>query len=570
MGLNLGNTLNKTLTTKLIQEAIDTGDIFKEYMPAIVFDEPQEAEFKLSEKGDEITKGILQLSKEDVDKILKEPGKPLPVYNFTLEVGGNVLELKLDGKQLTNNEYKTAALVKGKSYDMILDGDTESIGGEEGSEEEEGETDGSEVFINIEDEKEFEEFNKNFEKLKNESKALKSLKLSRFAKNLNFRKALVLNLINSKLSNIKVNGEPIVVNLKKLNNSNLLEAPPKKEGGKIPKGWENEIAKFFSELFTVYVMLNKCCKENEITQKIKTFLKNLYIITKEGRSNYNDKEKRDKLFERIVDEMSDIINSLVDNIKFSNKKQQVEGIIKEEEIKAQITFTNFDVNSQDIEDNAGEFIESLDSNGKDPYGPDWEYEGNLKPEDIKNRGFNLYGKDAGRLFPKLSFFSGDIKTLFGLLRKGDMDGRQQKMKDKYGIYDLSYAVTGDTKTAKISNLPKYPIQFIDGVNYKKDDAFVKFEPNNKVMFNYDKKNNVLIHKTSQRKYTNASQIFIEMNKEPVEGEVYDSKIIKMIPLKGETFSIEPNYKVKFKVLGQDDTKNNKEKEDSDKEENKQK
>ena len=61
-----------------------------------------------------------------------------------------------------------------------------------------------------------------------------------------------------------------------------------------------------------------------------------------------------------------------------------------------------------------------------------------------------------------------------------------------------------------------------------------------------------------------------MNKEPVEGEIYDRKIIKMIPLKGETFSIEPNYKVKFKVLGQDDTKNNKEKEDSDKEENKQK
>ncbi len=570
MGLNLENTLNKALATKIIKEAIETGDIFKDYMPAIVFSEPQEAEFKLSEKGEEITKGSLQLSKEDVDKMLKEPQKQLSIYNFTLEVGGNVLELKLDGKQLTNNDYKTAALVKGKSYDMVLDGDTESIGGEgEDSEETESEIDGSEVFINIEDEQEFDEFNKNFEKLKNESKALKSLKLSRFAKNQNFRKALVLNLINSKLSNIKVNGEPIAVNLKKLNDSNLLEAP-NKGGNKsgIPKGWENEIAKFFSELFTVYVTLNKCCKENEITQKIKTFLKNLYIITREGRSNYNNKEKRDKLFERIVDEMSEIINNLVDNLKFSNKKQQVESIIKEEEIKAQITFTNFDVDSQDIEDTVEEFIETLDDNGKDPYGPDWEYKGKLKPEDIKNRGFNLYGKDAGRLFPKLSMSSGDIKTLFGLLRKGDMSGRQEKIKDKYGIYDLSYAVDGDTKTAKISNLPKYPVQFIDEVKFSKDDAYVRFNPNNIFMFNYDKKNDVLIHKTSQKKYTNASQIFIEMNKEPVEGEIYDSKIIKMIPLKGETFSIEPNIKVKFKISSSD--KEDSDKEDSDKEENKQK
>lgn len=565
MGINLKSTLDKTLTTKLIQEAIDTGDIFKEYMPAIVFNEPQQVQFKLSEKDEELLTGELLLSGEDVNKILKEPGKTLPFYTFTLDIKGNTLEVKIDGKQLTNNEYKTAALVKGKVYDMLIDGDSKTIDSEETDDSEETKTTGDEVFVNIKDEKDFDEFNEDFKKLKNESSNLKALKLSRFAKNPSFRKALILNLINSKLSNIKVNGEPIAVNLKKLNDSNLLEAPPKKENkSKIPKGWENEIAKFFAELFKVYVTLNKCCKEEEITQKIKTFLKNLYLITREGRSNYNNEKERDKLFERIVDNMGDVINYLVGNLEFTNKKQQVENIIKEEEVKAQITFTNFDVDPQDIEDSVEEFIETLDGNGKDPYGPDWKYEGNLNPEDIKNRGFNLYGKDAGRLFPKLSLFSGDIKTLFGLLRRGDASGRQEKIKDKYGIYDLSYAVPGSTKTQRMSNLPKITLQFIDDVNFNKDKAFVKFKPEDKVVFNYDKKNKILIHKTSQKKYTNASQVFIEMNTEPKENEVYDSKIIKLIPLKGETFSIEPDYKVKFKILptGKDSNK------DSNKEDNK--
>jgi len=133
------------------------------------------------------------------------------------------------------------------------------------------------------------------------------------------------------------------------------------------------------------------------------------------------------------------------------------------------------------------------------------------------------------------------------------------MKDKYGIYDLSYAESDPQKTTKMSNLPKYLLQFISDVNYKREDAFVKFKPEDKIMFNYDKKGKVLIHKTSQKKYTNASQVFIEMNEEPNIGETYGSKIIKMIPLKGETFAIEPNYKVKFKILPKEgEDSNNKE------------
>ena len=548
MGLKLERVLDKNINTRLLQEAIDTGDIFKEYMPAIVFSEPQQTQFKLSERGDETLTGELLLNSGDVDKMLAEPGKVLPFYTFTLEIKGNTLEVKIDGKQLTNNEYKTAALVKGKAYDMLIDGDSEIIGGDETEDSEETKTTGDEVFVNIEDEKEFDEFNNEFKKLKDESSNLKSLKLSRFAKNPSFRKALILNLINSKLSNIKINGEPIAVNLKKLKDNNLLEAPPKK-GDSIPKGWENEIAKFFSELFNVYVTLNKCCKEEEVTQKIKTFLKNLYIITREGRSNYNNEKERDKLFERIVDNMSDIINYLVGDLEFTNKKQQVENIIKEEEVKAQIIFTNFDVDAKDIEDSFDEFAETEETgilDSEEIEGEDEEVK-KLRAKEIARRGFNLYGKDVGKLFPTLSFKYRDIKSLLtlGLLGRGNLVGRQEKIKDRYGIYNLP----GGDKTKSITKLPQYLVRFLRDVNYKKGEGFVRFKEGDKVMFNYDEDGKQLIHKLSAKKsYTNLAIIYIEMNKKPKIGDTYSSKITKLVPLKGETFSIEPNYKVDFEIL----------------------
>jgi len=338
MGINLKGVLSKNLNTKLLQEEIDTGGIFKEYMPAIVFSEPQPVQFKLSDKGDEVLEGKLQLSGDDVDKMLKDPGNPLPAYVFTLDIEGEPIEIKLDGNQITNNEYKTPAIVKGKEYDIIF-GDTKGVisGDEEGGEgEEDIKEKGSEVFINIKNDKEFDTFNDNFDKLKKSASDLKSLKLSKYAENPSFRKALVLNLINSKMTNIKVNGEPISVTLKKLHDNKLLEAPKRRDISKkqqLPQGWENQVAKFFSELFTVYVALNKCCKDSKPAEEIKKFLKQLYIITREGKSNYREEKKRDELFKRIVGNMGNIINYLVKGLELTNKKQQVENIIKEEESK---------------------------------------------------------------------------------------------------------------------------------------------------------------------------------------------------------------------------------------------
>ena len=553
MGLNLEGVLNKNLGSKLLKEAIETGDIFKDYVPIVVLGDPTPVKYKLSDKGDEELEGTIKLSDTDFDKLFGSLGKPADLYNFILETGGELIDIKISGKQIFDENFKGNVLVKNRAYDILMDTEGDISGDDVGDNSEVGST-----HINLKD-KEFDKFNGDFDTLKSSASKLKSLKLSKYADNPNFRKSLVLNLVNSKLSNIKVNGEPISVTLKKLYDNKLLEAPPKRRDvnkkQQLPQGWENQVSDFYVNLFRVFATLSKCCSDSETHTKIKEFFKNLYIITREGKANYSDEKKRDQLFKRVVGNMGNIINYLVGGIDFTNKKSQVENIIREVEEKKQIIFTDFDINPEDIEDSFENFADEYDIDNDDSDNQDQKWgDGKYDPKDIERAGFNLYGKDAGKLFPKLSFKFKDIKTLFGLLGRGDMSGRQEKMKDKYGIYDLSYAQSDPQKAEKMSNLPKVLLQFINEVNYKKDDAFVKFKPEDKVMFNYSKKGNVLIHKTSQKKHTNASQILIEMKKEPRVGDTYESKIIKMIPLKGETFSIEPNYKVMFKVIQEGEDK----------------
>ena len=562
MNLKLEEVLNRNLGRRLLQEAINTGDIFKDYVPVVVLGEPTNVKYKLSDKGDQVLIGEIKLSEEDFGKIMQSGGKPQPTYTFILDIEGKPTEIKLDGREV-NTPENGVSLIKDRSYNILVGETTNTAGGEEGVEGEK-ETGGKEVFLNIKNKPEFDKFNSDFEKLKSSSKKLKGLKLSKFADNPNFRKALVLNLINSKLTNIKVNGEPISVTLKKLYDNKLLEAPRSRDINtkqQMPSGWENLVSKFFVELFKVFSLLNKYGKNTEPSKEIKKFFKNLYIITREGKSNYSDEKKRDQLFKKIVGNMSNIINYLVSDIKFNNGKQQVENVIREVDEKKQIIFTEFEVDAESVEDSFEEFAdtENIDDDGS--FGQEGESERAkmMRAKEIERRGFNLYGKDAGKLFPRLSFKFKDITTLFGLLGRGDLSGRQEKIKDRYGIYNLDYATSDDGKTTKMTNLPKYTLEFINEVNVKKDKAFIKLNPGDKVVFNYDKNKKMFIHKTSRAKYTNAALVFIEMNTEPKVGETYDSKIVNMIPLKGEAFSVNPNYKVKFKVIQKGEKDNKKEK-----------
>jgi hypothetical protein len=568
MSLKLENVLSENLGRKLLQEAIDTGGIFKDYIPVVVLSEPTKVKYKLSDSDSEQI-GEIKLSDEDFGKIMQSGGKPQPTYSFILDVEGNPTEIKLDGKQV-NTPENGVSLIKDKVYDILLGDVTSSLGGEEDKESEESTdkegTKGKEVFINVKNKTEFDKLTNDFDKLKSTSAKLKGMKLSKYADNPNFRKSLVLNLVNSKLTNIKVNGEPISVTLKKLYDNKLLEAPRSRDMNKkqqLPSGWENQVSNFFAELFKVFSILNKYGKNSSVSKEIKKFFKNLYIITREGKSNYSDEKKRDQLFKRIVGNMGNIINYLVSGIELVNKKQQVESIIREVDEKKQIIFTEFEIDAEAVEDSFEEFADTEDIDNDGDFGDDSESEQMkmMRAKEIERRGFNLYGKDAGKLFPRLSFKFKDITTLFGLLGRGDMEGRQEKMKDRYGIYSLDYATSDDTgKTKKMSNLPKYTLQFINEVKVNKDKAFINLKAGEKVVFNYDKNKKVFIHKTSRAKYTNAALIIIEMKTTPKVGEVYDSKIVNMIPLKGEAFSVNPDYKVKFKVIqeGDKETEDNKE------------
>lgn len=159
------------------------------------------------------------------------------------------------------------------------------------------------------------------DKLTNSANKLKSLKLNKFSDNKNFRDALLLNLIRSKMTNIKVNGEPISLTLKKLKDNGLLEAPARDINKKqqLPQGWENQMSSFFETLFKVFARLNKCCKSNPTYIQIKKFFKLLYLIVKEGQANYSDEKKREQLYKKLIGTITNFINQLSKSkIKFTN------------------------------------------------------------------------------------------------------------------------------------------------------------------------------------------------------------------------------------------------------------
>jgi hypothetical protein len=165
------------------------------------------------------------------------------------------------------------------------------------------------------------ELNSLIDKLTNSSNKLKSLKLNKFSDNKNFRDALLLNLIRSKMTNIKVNGEPISLTLKKLKDNGLLEAPARDINKKqqLPQGWENQMSSFFETLFKVFARLNKCCKSNPTYIQIKKFFKLLYLIVKEGQANYSDEKKREQLYKKLIGTITNFINQLSKSkIKFTN------------------------------------------------------------------------------------------------------------------------------------------------------------------------------------------------------------------------------------------------------------
>jgi hypothetical protein len=527
MDLKLENILNSNVGDELINEffTIGKGEIFKDYIPISFFSNPVKTRMVISGVESE---GEITLSSEDFQKHKNNDGKVLDVYTFNyIPVpndkikAGEEFVIKIKGKDMYDPSVKTPALLMDRSYNTLTEKIDTKKSGEEPTETEEG---GEEQNVEVGDET-FNEIEKDLSDLKSQASKLTSIKLSDRADDPNFRRNLVLNFANSNKTNIKIKGESLFNMLKKLSDDKIVEKDEVK--------WTDEVSTFFNDLFKLFSQLHKCCKENKLYLKIKKFLKNLYEILKEIRGNYKDQKKRDQVFTKIVMEMGEMIQYLSKVDSFTNKGQKAENIIKEEPQRTRIVFKDFNVNKPEVINDTKKTI--FDDE-------------NLSQKEMERLAFKLYGKDAGRFFPKLSLKFKDIKNIFGV-GVGGIETRQDKLADKYGIYNLD-AMVGDKAYKSMKNTPQYEILFENDVRIEDAQNNIKLviKKDSKKIFNYDSSEDVLVHKTSGNKHPNVSLIYMEMKEEPKEGESYNSKISKIIPTKGPILEKTPNYRVKFKVI----------------------
>jgi len=113
----------------------------------------------------------------------------------------------------------------------------------------------------------------------------------------------------------------------------LLEAPKRRDIGKkqqLPQGWENQTSSFFADLFKLFSLLNKSCKNNPTYEQIKKLFKQLYIITREGKGNYTDEKKRAQLFKKLSGTLHNFFSGISKSKPFIKGS---EGKPSEEEIE---------------------------------------------------------------------------------------------------------------------------------------------------------------------------------------------------------------------------------------------
>jgi hypothetical protein len=157
------------------------------------------------------------------------------------------------------------------------------------------------------------ELNKLLGGAKKRASTLKGMKLIKFSDNEMFQKVLLDNFLNSKVTSIKVNGKPISVTLRQLYDNGLLEAPRSRDMNKkqqLPAGWENQMSSFFSDLFKMFALLNKSCKNNPVYEQTKKLFKQLYIISREGKGSVKDSKKRAELFKKLVGSLHNFFSAV--------------------------------------------------------------------------------------------------------------------------------------------------------------------------------------------------------------------------------------------------------------------
>jgi hypothetical protein len=78
----------------------------------------------------------------------------------------------------------------------------------------------------------------------------------------------------------------------------------------LPAGWENQMSSFFSDLFKMFALLNKSCKNNPVYEQTKKLFKQLYIISREGKGSVKDSKKRAELFKKLVGSLHNFFSAV--------------------------------------------------------------------------------------------------------------------------------------------------------------------------------------------------------------------------------------------------------------------
>jgi hypothetical protein len=90
------------------------------------------------------------------------------------------------------------------------------------------------------------------------------------------------------------------------------------------------MSSFFSDLFKMFALLNKSCKNNPVYEQTKKLFKQLYIISREGKGSVKDSKKRAELFKKLVGSLHNFFSAMGKSQNFVKGK---EGKPSDEEIE---------------------------------------------------------------------------------------------------------------------------------------------------------------------------------------------------------------------------------------------
>ena len=519
MSLKISQILNEIILTE------EDGSIFTDYAPVYVLNTPTKTKFKLSTVGDTELEGTIQLLDTEHQRLTQ--GKPLDYYTFELVIDDETRTIQLSGKEI--NRDGSPSLYKNVPYNFIFGDDL--IKGDDNT--------------NYYNGSDIEDVNNELKDLKIESETFKVI--SKYKDDPEFQKIFLDSFISG-TKGIKMNQKPITDTLRDLRKNGLLEADGPMSGRKrnylkLKLG----LQKFINQLFKLFAKLHKSGRNSITYTVIKKFYKQLFFIITKGQSNISDQKTRDKLWKQLLGNFSDLLKGLGKSRNFvkgkgGKKSQQNENFILEEIRKEQITFTDFGVSDQQVEDGM-EDINLEDKLDVSDITPD-------EVQKMNDLAFLLYGKDVGRLLPRYAKKYPGIGKMFGLLKKGGYETSLEKSKEKWGVSRFDFSGEGDD-VRSMKNLPMFNVQFESPLNYDDGEGNkLKINKDDILKFNYDKNNKVLIHRISKKVNTNISQIYLKMDRTPELDKEYNTRLVKVVPKSGQVFDVETTkgYGVKIKLI----------------------